>query len=284
MVEVGYRLRYTGDEAESNRLPAHRGAVSLEGVSWSVSLIANYLATGKMKTRGTLSPEIKAFIYPARQGSFINDLILYIEKPENLFITSVLGSYAVGTAGQVINSVIVKVMKEVCGIVSRHIGGQTGDEEKWYSLLPSGDMEALVDRIEPSMRRAHEVINEGASNLLILQRQTELIVLNGVTKAYVNKNIIGDELVEKEVSVGALNANTGNGRFYLPQIGKTVPFSVDKEPATGTYQALTYSLDQYVSGRPSTIQVTCREVLALDGRIKKLIVSGARRMDIDELA
>lgn len=270
---VNYRLEYHGDEADHNRLPAHHGAQSLEGITWSVALIANYLAVGKIKTRGQLSRKIQVFLYPARPGSFVSELVLFVTEPQNLFITSVLGSYLVGTASQLINAAIVRTIKEVCGIAHdlTKIDGQN------LAKLPSGDLEALVDRTEASMRRAHEVINNGADTLLISEGDRKVIELNAETKAYVNTNIVGDKIVAKEVSVGAFNANTGNGRFYLPEIGKTVPFSVDREPTSGTYEALTGSLDLYVRKVPSNIAVKCLEVLSTDGRIKKLIVKSAEK-------
>jgi hypothetical protein len=269
---VKYRLEYQGGEADSNRLPAHQGAQSLEGITWSVALIANYLATGKIRTRGQLSDKIQVFIYPARPGSFVSDLILFITEPNNLYITSIFGGYVVATAGQMLNAAIVRTIKEVCGVAH----ALTKLDGQMLSKLPSGDLEALVDRIEPSMRRAHEVIENGASTLSIKDGTQEIIRLNSETKSYVNANIVSDETVEKRVSVGAFNANTGNGRFFLPEIGKTVPFSVDRDAGRKTREALTRSLDLYVRDVPSYITIRCVEVLSVDERIKKLIVKSAK--------
>jgi hypothetical protein len=279
MADIKYRLRYVGDEAEQNRLPAHEGAQSLEGVSWSISLITNYLATGDIRTRGAMSPKIKSFLSPARQGSFVNDIAIFITEPNNLFLTSLFGAYTINTISQIVNAVVVKTIKEASGIATQ----LTDKEKRWLSKFPSGDMEALVDRIEPSLRRAHDVIADGADNLIIQKGNIPVVTLDRSTKAYVNTSIKGDDEVEREVSVGAFNANSGNGRFYLPDTGKTVPFSIDREPASGTYQTLSYSLDRYVHRRPSYIKVKCFEVITTDGRIKKLIVLGARKLSEREI-
>lgn len=218
-----------------------------------------------------MSDRLRVFIKPARQGSFTNDVLLYAMEPNNLFVTSLIGVYAVATATDLINAVIVKIVREVCGAGA----DLSTKRERWLSRLPSGDLEALVDRIEPSMQRAHNVIGEGANKLLFKKGQTEQIVFDETTKAYVNSSILDDEEVRRVVRVGALNANSGNGRVYLPDVGKTVPYSVVREPEQGTYANLAYSLDRYVRGMPSDIEIVCREVLSIDNRVKKLIITSA---------
>lgn len=272
-IELKYRLTYDGGEAERNRLPAHQGATSLEGISWSVSLIANYAITGRIRSRGDLSPKLKVFLLPGRQGSFITDIVVFVTEPNNIFLTSVVGSYVASTVGQMVNSLVVSTVREVCGLAI----SLSQREEGWLKRLPSGDREALVDKIEPSMKRAHGVIDEGVETIMIQKGYTPLVQLDHLTKAYVNADLAGDETTKK-VSIGALNANTGNGRLYIKDLGKTVPFYVPKDLEQTTYAALSYSLDQYVNNRPSTILVESKEVLALDGRIKRLLIQRAMKL------
>lgn len=273
--EIRYRLQYVGDDADRHILPAHSGSQSLEGISWSVSVLANYLATGRLKKRGALDTRIQVFIAPAQQGSFVDDLLIFVTEPNNMFLTSIVGAHAVSTVGQVLNSFIVSAVRQVCGLPS--VDDQ--QQRSWLDRFPSGDMEAALDAIEPSMKRAHSVIGEGATQLIIQRDAAPLVSLDRRTKAYVNANIEGEEIVQRIVSVGALNVNTGNGRAYLPDIGKTVPFNVVREPDTGTYQALSYSLDRYARGLPDHVQIRCREIFANDDRIKRLVVYGAQRID-----
>ena len=265
-----YKLSYTGEDADHSRLPAHNGAISIEGMTWSFSIISHYAATGKIKTRGELSPRIKTFLVPARRGSYLQELWVWITEPENLFMTSVIGSYTVSTVGQIVNSLIASSIRRVCGLEA---GLSTAHAAK-LDKLPSGDREALIDRIEPSMRRAHEVIEDGASTLRILKGTTPLVTLDRHTKAYVNTDILTDEKVIT-AGVGAYNANTGNGSVYLPDIGKTVPFFVPKGLHPNTYAALSYSLDRYVNNLPSYIQIACVESVSVDSRVKKLKINHA---------
>lgn len=216
-VQIKYKLVFEGGDADYYRLPAHEGASSLEGLTWSVALVTNYAATGEIRSRGSLSPRIRTYLRPPRQGSFLTELWVMVTQPESIFLTSVIGVYAVNSVSQAVNALIVKSVKEVCGLAVN----MTKKEEDWLKGLPSGDLEALVDKIEPSMKRAHNIIGEGASTITIKKGYTPLVALDHITKAYVNADLRGDEKT-RSVSVGAFNANTGNGRVYLPDVGKTV--------------------------------------------------------------
>ncbi len=268
--ELKYRLVYEGGEADNNRLPAHQGATSLEGITWSFDLIAHYAATGRIRARGELSPLVRLYLAPARQGSFLQDLTIFVTQPNNLFMTSVVGSYAVATLGQIVNSLVVSTLRQVCGLDQKI----ADKDDKRLSKLPSGDREALIDKVEAPMKRAHSVIEDGASTLAIKKGYTPLLTMDAATKAYVNADLLTDEKVWI-ASIGAYNANSGNGSAYLPAIGKTVPFFAPKGLDPNTYAAISLSLDRYVNGLGSTIEMAGTESLSLDGRIKKLIVSRA---------
>ncbi|GLR60285.1 hypothetical protein [Rhizobium indigoferae] len=268
--ELKYRLTYEGGEADNNRLPAHQGAISLEGITWSFDLLAHYAATGRIRARGELSPLVRLYLSPARQGSYIHDLTVFLTEPNNLFLTTAIGSYAVATIGQVVNSLVVSTFRQVCGLAE----DLAQKDDQRLSRLPSGDREALIDKVEAPMKRAHAVIEDGASTLLIKKGYTPLLTLDAATKAYVNADLLTDEKVWM-ASVGAYNANSGNGRVYLPAIGKTVPFFAPKGLDANTYAAISLSLDRYVNGLGSIIEMAGTESLSLDGRIKKLIISRA---------
>lgn len=265
METLKYELVYDGGTATDGRLPAHSGATSLEGMTWTFALIGHYAATGKIRTRGELSPDVRIYLTPSRQGSFIQEVWVFLTEPNSLFLTSIAGSYVAGTASQSVNSLITSTVRQVCGLTVSLLKG----EENTLNRLPSGDREALVDKIEPSMRRAHAVIGEGVSTLDLRREHKPLLQLDHNTKAYVNADFLTDETL-MVVSVGAYNANSGNGSAYLPDIGKTVRFYAPKGLDSETYAALTYSLDKYVNGLPSEIQIACVPTVSLDDRYKRL--------------
>lgn len=270
---IKFRLQFEGDQADLNRLPAHDGMVSLEGISWSFSVLANYLATGKIKKSGAMSTAARVYIEPARKGSFINDLIVYVSDPDSLYMTKAVGNFGSATLSAVFGTFVGYALKSVTGQPDQ----LTSQERRWLSKFPKGDVEAMIDTVEASIKRAHTVIGEGAATLNIKKSSTKLLTLDVDTKSYVNANIPGDQNTSKQVSVGAYDANSGNGRVFLCDVGKTVSFHVDKKHVSATTrQVISKSLDQYVNERPSEIEVVCDEILALDGRIRKLYIHSAK--------
>lgn len=270
---IKFRLQFEGDEADLNRLPAHDGMVSLEGMSWSFSLLANYLATGKIKKSGVMSTAAMVYIEPARKGSFINDLIVHVSDPDTLFMTKAVGHFGAATLSAVFGTFVGYALKSVTGQQDQ----LTSQERRWLAKFPKGDVEAMIDAVEASIKRAHTVIGEGATTLNIKKSTTSLLTLDDGTKSYVNANIPGLQGTTKIVGVGAYDANSGNGRVFLHGVGKTVSFHVDgKHVSATTRQAISKSLDRYVNERPSEIEVVCDEILALDGRIRKLKIHKAK--------
>lgn len=271
MIEIRYRLKFDGDEADRHRLPAHQGSQSIEGMAWALSLLCNYAASGEIRHRGRLDDRIQLFVTPAQRGSYTTDIIAIATEPQNIFLTTIVGTYAVATLTDAINGLIKHAYKRVCGLID----SDEKIENQKLERLPSGDIEAVIDAIEPSVKRAHSAINSGADSLTFQRARTPIITMDGATKEFINTNIIVPGITRQTVSIGALNVNSGNGRAYLPETGKTVPFSVVKEPANGTYGVLSQSLNHYARGRDSQIYVDCREVLGVDGRTKKLIIQAA---------
>ncbi len=268
-----YRIVYAGGDADDNRLPGHAGAISIEGLTWSLSLVGHYAAEGQIRARGKLSDKIKVYLAPARQGSYIQDVWVAITEPNSIYLTSVAGSYAIGTASQAINSLIGSALRGVCGLTVSLLKR----EERLLSSLPSGDQEALIDKIEPSMRRVHSIIDEGVTTITLKKGTTSLVKMDTHTKDYVNADLLTDETI-LVVSVGAYNANTGNGSAYVPNVGKSVSFFAPEGLDDNTYAALSYSLDQYVNKLPSDIEIACRPTVSVDGRLKRLRIVRAFKL------
>lgn len=274
MEELRYRIRYEGGDADFHRLPAHELAQSLEGVSWAFSLIGNYIATGEIRKRGSLDRRVRFYLTPIARGSVAADIVAFISEPQNQYITSIIGAYAVATFTDSFNYLLLRTLRGVAGIFDP----ETRRENRLLSGLPSGDAEALMDAVEPAMTRAHDVIDDGAEKLKLIRGRTELVEYNKETKQYIKASITAEHEVEGVLSVGAFNANSGNGRVYFPDIGKVVPFSMVREPDPGTSEALATSLARYARGQDSRIIVRYRSVFTVDDRIKKIIISGARYM------
>lgn len=273
VLEIKYRLTFTGGIADKHRLPAHDGAQSLEAIAWSFSLLGHYLATGKIKSRGNLDDRIRFELSAPRRGSYATDLFLFVTNPDNIYLTSVIGVYAANTVSTVINSFIVYSFKRVTGTWEYE---NDDGLDKFLKKIPSGEREANIASIEPSVKRAHSVIDRGASLLDVSYKRNPQFTFDLDTKNYVNSDVIDKQTKLKTVSIGGFYANSGNGSAYIPSEGRTVRFRVDKQPEERTHARLSESLLNYTKSLPSYIDIICREVHSNDGRLKRLLIYGAR--------
>ncbi len=138
-----------------------------------------------------------------------------------------------------------------------------------------GDLEALAEATEPAVAQAHAVIGSGARVIRVAGEDGSLAKMDMRSKEYVTGSNLDTLEDFQDVSIASLNANTGHGRAYVPELGRTVPFGVTKEPDPGTYNALTLSLNRYATGQVAFVQIRFRRVLSQDGQLKRFIVYGA---------
>lgn len=74
------KIRYKGGLADKNALPGYDGATSIDGITRAMHIITHAYMTGETVTRATALKRASIQIKPARQGSFIFDLIVLMEQ------------------------------------------------------------------------------------------------------------------------------------------------------------------------------------------------------------
>ncbi|MEP1091914.1 MAG: hypothetical protein ABJH33_01225 [Rhizobiaceae bacterium] len=155
-----------------------------------------------------------------------------------------------------------------------------------------GDINALVEAAEPSVRLGHTVINHGVINININQaaevEQSSLALLNPETKKFVWDKIINNEMRAKLFSIGSFNANQGTGRAFDLELGKSIPFEILKDADAQTINTILQSISDYTRKRRlgdnlrSAVALKYTSVDAVDGRLKKIRIHKARP-DFDDL-
>ncbi len=139
------------------------------------------------------------------------------------------------------------------------------------------------------MRDAHTTIGSGAHNIYIVNSSRNVINLNAATKAYVNTSIDDDELKIRDFSIASFNANTGNGRAFDYDAGRTIAFILDEEADSATINAITESMRCYAHRRRlgneliSRVSLKYNAIYAPDYKIKKIRIFEARKA-IEELS
>src|ERR1035437_3935178 len=270
-------VSFQGGLADEHRLPAYAASQSLYGISRSLLVVTNYLGEGKVRHRkfdesGAYGFEIN--LVASRTGSFE-------------FIFEILSDPAMQTfghavAGKVAGDLTVAFIKSV---FRRCVGEKAEPEiEKLESngTLNSGDIGALVEAIEPAMKSAHTAVNHGATTIVLVSGDNNIVNLDASTKTYVYSSKRNDRPQEKLFSIASYNANSRSGRAYDYDRGMTVPFELSGDIDRTSLRAIMKSMSDYALRLPgddshdSQIAMRYDTTVAPDGRVKKMHIHKAR--------
>jgi hypothetical protein len=102
-------------------------------------------------------------------------------------------------------------------------------------------LEALVAAVEPAVRQAHSVIGNGVTIINIRGHHNQIGRFDEETKAYVSQSIEDRTIINRDLSVASFNANSGYGSVYDPELGRTVPIKLTKDPLEGARAVLSWA-------------------------------------------
>ncbi len=267
--------KFTGEDADRHRLPAYEAVQSLYGISRSLLIVTNYLVEGRVRRKDFSLTGFEFNIVTQRPGSF-ETVFEIISDPRTMDIVSTLG---MGVAGNFLTDFIKSIINQTVGNPSEPIVEQLVADEK----LKSGDLLALSDAIEPAMRTAHRSIGCGASQVFIITGDHNSVKLDSSTKRYVNTSIPDQNVFTKLFSVSSFNANSGDGRAFDLEEGRSVPFKLEPSVDRATINTILGSMTLYARKRKlgdnlsSSVAFQYKSTLSIDGKVKKINLIKARQ-------
>jgi hypothetical protein len=265
--------RFGGDVADRHLLPTFEGSQSIEGLARAITVITHYATTGDVRRRYPFSDQASVYLEPMRSGSF-DTLFSLLTDPNSVLLTPL------GQVGVNVGSILIYELLKT--LTNRAIGREHTPHNEDISRLvqaKSGDIEALGEAVEPALKKAHTVINNGAGNITLITGHNNIVNLDRRTKDYINSKELDDRIRQLLVSVGMLNVNTRNGRVYNFQLHRTVPIYVVKDADSRTLPNLAHSLQLYSSNMyrhgGSEINIEFTTERSLEGEDKRYLVRDA---------
>lgn len=262
-----FRLKLQGGLADRHVMEGYDGYTALSGAAFALSLVTNYVETGKIRHRGDFVGRHAVFAEPMARGSLIADFkVLLNGNLKEVF------EMPTGSSTSMLYGLVRRVIHRNIGISSDAMNAETE-----YLLGDySGDVEALVTATEPSLRRAHDAIGNTAHSIEWTGGFSAMGNLNPESKIYMKESIPDDTLLTRNVSVSGFFGNAGRGLVFDPILGRNISVSMSKETLIGTGTVFSYGLDQYMNKTGKMIQITFTRMLATDGRPKHYIVKHAK--------
>lgn len=251
------QIKFSGAEADNGHVDLQGGGDSLAAFGHIANVIGHYVAEGKVRFRGPYTNKVQFRISSTQPGSLkvtVDELKRFGSEVRN------------AAAGLKLRSLFERVLNRAVG-QSEEGALAIADEQ-----IPAGDIDALAEAVTPSLTRAHRWINTQAKVISIGSDDHEFVRFDEDAKRYLEDEIIADNDEVLDVSVGALNVNSRNGRVYFHGLGRTVPFYVSKTANPRTVPTLSRYLTQYAEKTGATVNITFQRVTYADGRLKRIIV------------
>jgi hypothetical protein len=265
---VSLIISFQGLDADEGRLEAFAGIESAAGISRSLALIAHYAATGEVRRRFPFSEDVQFYLEGTEEGSFNWRLVL-----------AASGGLAMGLTTNAVYD-LSKV------VLTRAIGEEeppTTTEVENLNKHKSGDIDALVEAIEPALKKGHYGIGGTTQKIVIREEQTHTLIVtfDDDSKQYLMESKDAGSDVQ-DVSVSALNVNDKTGRAYFLDLKRTVPFRIDRHATPDTISVLSGALDEYANEHVAPVRISFKRIEASDGRLKRVVIYDAEDITEEE--
>ncbi|GEM_PF-713582 len=271
-MELKFIIRYTGGIANDSLLDLYDAATSMHGLSKALALTSNALVTkGTVRRRLDKIPNVKFFLHPPKNGSFIELVTIVFENP------------AVQAIG---SSVIVGVFWDFLHFTWSKATGRDAQplEYQTKKILEENEFleQELTDALEIPLQQLHRPIQNDQNIEIELKRPRvgTILELNKETYDYVNSQLEPEEKSEIVGNVTKYNNLSGIGRFYDDNLGKTVSFHSSEHLSPEEINNLSWSLhtSNQLNGAGKII-ITVDEIKSNTGLLKKYIIKNTERFD-----
>ena len=276
------KVRYAGGLADENGLPAYDGATSIDGITRALIIATHAYLNGEIVSRATALRGASMILKPARQGSFIFDLIVLIEQYPAT--TGLLGAVAAAPFYDFIKT----VFKRATGSLdaepeNRMLKGIYERKEPPPMKRPPADLDQLAETLEGSLQDAHRPLGKEGTieSISIGSPRHELIRFDLETKDWVNTR---EEAVGLEVFRGNItryNAISRKARAYIDQLERVVPVRPNGDFPVGDLANLTWSLHGSNIGTWNKLDMRANKVTSASGKVKRLLLSDCTRAPQD---
>ena len=276
------KITYEGGPAEENSLPAYDGATSIDGITRAVQIATHAYMTGEVVTRATALKGASMFIKPARQGSFIFDLIFLIETYPGT--TGLIGAVAAAPFCDFLRTAFRRATGSLDAEPESKMIQQLYKRAEPPPLKkPPADLDLLAEALEGSLQDAHRPIGGVGcvETVTIGSSRQGLIQLNEDTKGWVNTRAEAENIEVLRGNLTRYNTLSRNGRAYIDNLHKIVPMRPDGDFPVAELGNLTWSLHGSNIGAHNKVDMRARRVTSASGKVKRLLLAGCERAPAD---
>ena len=276
------RISYTGGLADENSLPAYDGATSIDGISRALHIATHAYINAEVVSRATALRGASLLLKPAKQGSFLIDVLVLIEA------NPATSSVAAALSSAPFYDFVKTAFRRATGFLDAE--PETAHLRKLYErreppalLRRPVDLDELAETLEGSLQAAHRPIGAGGTieNISIGTPRQELVSFDSETKDWVNTR---EEAIGLEVFQGNMtryNSLSRNGRAFIDQLERVVPVRPDADFPAADLGYLTWSLHGSNTATRNKLVMRARRVSSASGKVKRLLLVDCAREPVE---
>jgi hypothetical protein len=243
-LEINLSVRFTGGEAQENKIDFYDGSESLFGFSRALLLSTSYLLTGKVNFQAPSVKGAKVYMLTSRPGSFEQIIQLVIQNPAAAAFGLVTGQRLWAFT----KSVLTKSVGQPDESDSDFVKSIQGQKE--------ADLDSLNEAVTSPIKMAHRFVGaDHSSKKISFGSVSDRIVLDERTRDYLFIRTVESKFTDFTGNISSYNIHRKTGRIFDLELGRTVPFAFDKEGRTSADTTpITWSIDQNNRGLPGHIE------------------------------
>lgn len=268
----------TGGQSDQHDVPAFTALDSAHAISQALMMIVNFSQTGEIRRRNFKDLDLALNLKTTRAGSY-----------EFVFEFSQYAPFLVEAYGSGLANASWKLIETVFNRATGLVGDADIEEAESDGRISAGDLGALIQAAEPSVRRAHSVVNHGSSNVnIFINGDSNHVVLDAQSKEYMHESIFNDETRSQRFLVTSFDGRNRTGRLFDLEQEQAFTFDLLNEASRGSLQVIADAAHAYALRQKGKFDEKMEAVCAFtsvdapDGRQKRLKVFAAAR-DFDDL-
>jgi hypothetical protein len=254
------RLRFSGEQINRNGLDLYDGSTSFWGLAQALQIVVHAYMTGEIVTRATALKGAEMYFGGPRRGSVLFDLVTVIEAHP---ATAAL-------AGAAFYDFVKFSLSKAVGLFATKpetpsVQRKLNVDETFFDLL--------AETLEGSLQRAHRAIDNGTAQITIERPRSPLVELNALTSQWVNTREFDPAVKEYSGNITRYNSISRNGRAYIRELGKVLPFRPAAEFPDSKRGYLTWSLHGDNVAAKKDLNIWASRVDSAHGEPKRLLLS-----------
>lgn len=257
--EFKLKLRFGGASVEKDGLDLYDGAFSFYGFAQALQIVVHAYVNNEVVSRSTALKGAELRFGSPRQGSVLFDIITLVEQyPATAGISAVI---------------FYDFVKYAFAKATGKLNAKPDTPNVQKIAVDETFFDHLAETLEGSLQRAHRAIDHGVTRVTLERPRSELVTFNRATSQWVNTRDESPELERFSGSVTRYNSVSGNGRAFINELGRIIPFRPADNFPQGKRGMLTWSLHGNTTAGRKTLNFWASRIESASGEAKRLILS-----------